>query len=243
MCSCDVGWQNNKGQTSAWCAVDHVISINYWLKKCGLEWFAQVKLCILWPHGASVSQWILSLNKWDEYMFQKMSWWMNMWHRSLSRPSVPMSMPTPQSLFARNLFNCHMTGWISLDSITVAESQMHWHFSHLDQIGVLHMWRSWIGSHRDWKGWRISCCSQRWTRTSTRASSGKELNECVFDYLGRGAMHVDCSLFHVSYDLYFVFNPAACPAGCIRTLSSIWRAEALDSKMMADDARNIIILW
>ena len=99
------------------------------IKICGLEWFAQVKLCILWPHGASVSQWSLSLNKWDEYTFQKMRWWMNMWHQSLPRPSVPMSMPTPQSLFALSLFNCHMTGWISWDSdsiITVAESQTLW---------------------------------------------------------------------------------------------------------------------
>ena len=134
-------WQN---QTDA-CAVDHVITwyqaIHMINKYVVLNGFLKSNYASSWLRGASVGQWSLSLNsfKWDDCMFQKMRWWMNMWHQTLPRPSdvnadssvfvcsSELSQFIHQSYERLNILRQYHCG----------SNQMHFILSHLDQIGVL----------------------------------------------------------------------------------------------------------
>ena len=235
-------WQN---QTDA-CAVDHVImwyqAIHMINKYVVLNGFLKSNYASSWLRGASVGQWSLSLNsfKWDDCMFQKMRWWMNMWHQTLPRPSdvnadssvfvcsSELSQFIHQSYERLNILRQYHCG----------SNQMHFLLSHLDQIWCPVLWLSRI--HCDGIWW----FSKLWTGSTETSSWGKEWNECVFTHLGPSEMNVNCSLIEVMGILYFVLlNPAAChPAGCIKTFSSIWRAQASDERWWCQKYHHTVIV-
>lgn len=155
-------------------------------------------------------------------------------------PGHLMSMPTPQSLFVLlnlvSLFTSHMKGWISWDSITVAAIRC-------TLFSVI-----WIKL--------VSCLVTQPDSLWWHLVVLETLNREHWDFIMRQGMEwmcfyssgskwdVNCSLIEVMGILYFVLlNPAAChPAGCIKTFSSIWRAQASDERWWCQKYHHTVIV-